>query len=546
MNQPSYQVLARKWRPQTFQDVVGQHHAVQALMNALEQKRLHHAYLFTGTRGVGKTTLARLVAKALNCEKGVSATPCCACAACMGMREGHFIDLIEIDAASKTRVEDIRELLSNAQYAPTQGRYKVYLVDEVHMLSSYSSNALLKTLEEPPAHVKFLLATTDPQKLPATVLSRCLQFNLRHLSPEQIIQQITYILEQENIPFEDTALHYIAKAAEGSMRDALSLLEQSIAYNNGTVSAYHTREMLGLVEQEGLLKLIQAIVNNEAPACLDIINQLAQQTTDFDLVLEELLSLLHQIALIQILAKTTVSTVQKDRPLTDAAEGLQHLAKLIEPEDIQLFYQIALIGRKDTPLAPTPKIGFEMLILRMLTFRPTVLPDKPLAAIQTATPDKETHPSHTISSASAKSQATHPSAHPLTPKLVPEAWGTVVKALNLNGAAKSIVEYSILATYQNNEVTLILSESQKPLLSQAQEHRIAVALSQYLGKTTKLIIRTDKTKLNTPAAQQQQQQQAKRQYIDQTMQKDPKIQAIIKRFDATIVHESVNLKETEQ
>lgn len=537
-----YQVLARKWRPQTFQAVVGQPYTVQTLMNALEKGRLHPAYLFTGTRGVGKTTLARLVAKALNCEQGVGATPCCQCDACKAISKGNFIDLLEIDAASQTRVEAIRELLSNAQYAPSQGRYKVYLIDEVHMLSTHSFNALLKTLEEPPPHIKFLLATTDPQKLPATILSRCLQFNLKHLSVEQITQRSAYILEQEKISFELAALQTIAKAANGSMRDALSLLDQAISYSDAAVSKQRVQEMLGFVEQEGLLKLLEAIVNNDAHACLTVIDQLAQFATDFDGVLEALLSLLHQIALIQALAKENLATPTPKAALDD--EQLQPLAKKIGPEDTQLFYQIALTGRKDIPLAPTPKVGFEMLVLRMLAFRPAPLINPNAPTRQPEIPHKTTAPSQSTTTVTPM-QTTTVTQSPM-PKLSPETWGTVVQELTtLKGVAKIIVEQCTLESFQGNEITLILNESQKPLLTQIQENHIAQALSQYLESPIKLKIRSEKAVLGSPAALKQQQIQAKQQQIKQAIADEPKIQAIMKRFNATIVHESVILKKTD-
>ncbi len=359
----SYQVLARKWRPRNFAELVGQTHVRQALTNALDNDRLHHAFLFTGTRGVGKTTIARILAKSLNCEQGISSTPCGQCGTCMEINEGRYVDLIEVDAASRTKVDETRELLENVQYAPSRGRYKVYLIDEVHMFSNSSFNALLKTLEEPPPHVKFLLATTDPQKLPVTILSRCLQFNLKHLSPEQIRNHLGMVLEKEGIVFDTPALGLIARAADGSMRDALSLLDQAIAFGGGSLCESDVRSMLGSIEQHHVLDLLTKLADGDAGALLTRIAQLAEQAPDFAGVLAELISTLHRIALAQAVPGA-VDDEMADR------EAVLALAGRLSPEDVQLYYQIALIGRRDLPLAPTPRGGFEMVLLRMLAFRP--------------------------------------------------------------------------------------------------------------------------------------------------------------------------------
>ena len=358
----SYEVLARKWRPRTFEEMVGQEHVLRALINALDSDRLHHAFLFTGTRGVGKTTIARILAKSLNCEQGVSSTPCGECSACREIDEGRFIDLIEVDAASRTKVEDTRELLENVQYAPTRGRYKVYLVDEVHMLSNHSFNALLKTLEEPPPHVKFLLATTDPQKLPVTVLSRCLQFNLKRLPQEKIASHLEKVLGAEQIRFEKGALRLLARAADGSMRDALSLLDQAIAHGGGALQEATVGEMLGTIDQGRVRALIRHLAADDGEALLQEAGLLSEQGADFLGVLAELLSLLHRIAVLQ-----TVGEMGEE---PEEEKALSELARLLSPEDTQLFYQIALLGRRDLPLAPDPRSGFEMILLRMLAFRP--------------------------------------------------------------------------------------------------------------------------------------------------------------------------------
>jgi DNA polymerase-3 subunit gamma/tau len=361
----SYQVLARKWRPHTFDEVAGQEHVLRALINALDNDRLHHAYLFTGTRGVGKTTLARILAKCLNCEQGVSSKACGECSACTEINEGRFIDLIEVDAASRTKVEDTRELLDNVQYLPTRGRYKVYLIDEVHMLSTHSFNALLKTLEEPPPHAKFLLATTDPQKLPVTVLSRCLQFNLKNLSPERIVDYLKGILDKENVPFEEAALWALARAADGSMRDALSLTDQGIAHGDGKLTANELSTMLGTIDRSTVLDICRQVAERNASAVLGLVEALAEHAPDYSGALAEILSIWHRVAVVQAVPGAL------DNSLGDQ-EVIRELAEKISREDVQLFYQICLLGRRDLPLAADPRSGLEMVLLRQLAFQPVL------------------------------------------------------------------------------------------------------------------------------------------------------------------------------
>ncbi|KPQ01389.1 MAG: DNA polymerase III subunit gamma/tau [Marinobacter sp. HL-58] len=359
----SYQVLARKWRPRTFEDMVGQEHVLQALIHALDNQRLHHAYLFTGTRGVGKTTIGRLLARCLNCETGVTATPCGICSSCQEIQEGRFVDLIEIDAASRTGVDDMRELTDNVQYSPSRGRFKVYLIDEVHMLTNQSFNAFLKTLEEPPEHVKFLLATTDPQKLPVTVLSRCLQFNLKRMTPEHIAGHLRHVLTQEGIPFEEPALWLLARAADGSMRDALSLTDQAIAFGNQKLSGSDVSNMLGTIDQRDIEKLVNALVESDGPALLSEISRISDFAPDYSVILADLLSLFHRVTMEQVVPGSV------DNALGDAAQ-VESLARRLSAEDAQLFYQAALMGRKDLAVTPDARMGFEMTLLRMLAFRP--------------------------------------------------------------------------------------------------------------------------------------------------------------------------------
>lgn len=399
----SYQVLARKWRPRSFREMVGQEHVLKALINALDHNRLHHAYLFTGTRGVGKTTIARILAKCLNCEGGISSEPCGDCSACREIAEGRFVDLIEVDAASRTKVEDTRELLDNVQYAPTRGRYKIYLIDEVHMLSNHSFNALLKTLEEPPDHVKFLLATTDPQKLPITILSRCLQFNLKNMSPERIVQHLHHVLTEELVPYDEASLWQLARSADGSMRDALSLTDQAIAYGSGKIADADVAAMLGTIDHQFIEQLITALVSGDAAALLNAVAAFAEQSPDYHSALGDLITLLHRIAIAQALPEAL------DNSYGDRQQILR-FAQSLASEDVQLFYQTALIGRRDLHLAPEPRGGFEMTLLRMLAFKPQGVADVPKKPL----PNPAAASSHLQSNEKA-STAPEPVPQPLSP-----------------------------------------------------------------------------------------------------------------------------------
>ena len=418
----SYQVLARKWRSRTFKELVGQAHVLQALVNALDNDRLHHAYLFTGTRGVGKTSIARILAKCLNCEEGVSSDPCGVCAACREIDEGRFVDLIEVDAASRTRLEDTKELLDNVQYAPTRGRFKVYLIDEVHMLSTHSFNALLKTLEEPPPHVKFLLATTDPHKLPITILSRCLQFSLKNMQPEKVVEHLQHVLDSEKIAYEVPALWQLGRAADGSMRDALSLTDQAIAYCGDKLTSQSVTAMLGTIDQDQVYRVLDALAAGQASAVLDAVCELAEHSPDYVAVLGDMLSALHRIALAQAVPDV-VDNSQGDR------ERILELAGKVTAEDVQLYYQTGMIGRRDLPLAPDPRGGFEMVLLRMLAFRPDGVPTAPQQALPGGDSSQREVQSSPASSSESRSEPEEPeprgtepaaSVEPPTPAPEPE------------------------------------------------------------------------------------------------------------------------------
>lgn len=537
----SYQVLARKYRPRTFDQMVGQEHVLRALINALDQNRLHHAYLFTGTRGVGKTTLARLFAKCLNCETGIGSKPCEQCTACQEINTGRFVDLIEVDAASRTKVEDTRELLENVQYAPTRGRYKVYLIDEVHMLSTHSFNALLKTLEEPPPHIIFLLATTDPQRLPVTVLSRCLQFNLKNLSPEQILTQLETVLKQENINFEVTANKLIAHAANGSMRDALSLLDQAIAYSGNKVIEQDVRAMLGTIEQTHIFELLTAVMANDANKIVTIIHQLAEQAADFINVLEEFISTLHQIAIAQV-----VAGIQSEN-----SEKIYQFTKQISAEDIQLYYQIGLIGRRDISLAPSLRTGFEMVMLRMLAFKPVEIKTRP---ITTSSNNSEVskltsmpHGSRPIPGRDDKKgdNSQLPSRNDTPISTGEFDWQTIVTQLNLTGFALALANNCSLKEYKDNRVSLLLDPNQTAMHNPKNEARLAEALSNHLGKPTTIKISVGTTNMATPAQQTQQQRTEKLQTASKNLENDANLQALIKVFDAKIQPDSIQAIESE-
>ncbi|WP_455200963.1 DNA polymerase III subunit gamma/tau [Kaarinaea lacus] len=588
----SYQVLARKWRPRNFSELAGQEHVQRALINALESDRLHHAFLFTGTRGVGKTTIARILAKSLNCEKGISATPCGECSACREINEGRFVDLIEVDAASKTKVEDTRDLLENVQYVPTRGRYKVYLIDEVHMLSTHSFNALLKTLEEPPPHVKFLLATTDPQKLPVTILSRCLQFNLKRLPPDLIAEHLEKILHQENLNFEHTAITLIAEAADGSMRDALSLLDQAIAYGGGELKETEVRTMLGTVDKTHVFELLQALANRDSANLLSNIEQLASHSADFESVLNEILSLLHRIALTQIAPDAI------DEQAPEKAQTTQ-LAESISAEDTQLYYQIGLLGKRDLPLAPNSKLGFEMVMLRMLAFQPVTrnAEQKPIAAkprttaqpaqstpeagAQTPPPQTQqtksqhleaisktlgsTSPKKKLSSkdgnntipgnkgsdnkgsdnkpAAVEIEVTAATGSPkdrYTPLPIDENdWESLIENLSLTGVPLQLAKNCALLNCQDELIELALSESHKQFHSKQREEILQQALEASTGKKLKLTINFKDKVDGTPSLREQQRIRDRQAAAENDIYTDNNVKTIVETFDGRISTKSI-------
>jgi len=516
----AYQVLARKWRPHDFPQMVGQAHVLQALTNALTSNRLHHAYLFTGTRGVGKTTVARILAKSLNCESGVTAHPCGQCLTCREIDEGRFVDLIEVDAASRTKVEDTRDLLENVQYAPSRGRYKVYLIDEVHMLSTHSFNALLKTLEEPPSHVKFLLATTDPKKLPPTILSRCLQFNLKRLPRQQIVPHLTKIVLEEGISYEAGALNLLAQAADGSLRDALSLLDQAIAYGSGNLSSVDVGNMLGTLDQNVVLELVKGLATNDAATILQQVAVLAEQNPDFVDLLGDILSLLQRIALAQVVSRT-VDTNQPDGSV------ILQLAQQLSPEDVQLFYQIALLGRRDLPLAPEPRGGFEMVILRMLAFRPNrvSLDTVEVPKVQNQTPS---------SIAAPKSIPTRQAPPPQSSMNSGDEWGSVVQSLGLNGLVRQLALNCELKQREGDVWHLTLSPTNKLLFTEDRKKQIEKMLRKQHGDLQSIYIRVGQKETETSAVEQRRIQEAHQQYAVNAIDNDPFVTYMVDHCEARI------------
>lgn len=539
----SYQVLARKWRPKSFQDMVGQSHVLKALTNALDQDRLHHAYLFTGTRGVGKTTLARILAKCLNCDNGVSSTPCGTCNACVAIDEGRFVDLIEVDAASRAKVEETRDLMDNVQYAPSSGRFKVYLIDEIHMFSNHSFNALLKTLEEPPPHVKFLLATTEPKKLPVTILSRCLQFNLSHLTNDQITKQVEMILGQENIEFDSGSAELIARGAAGSMRDALSLLDQAIAYGGGALVESQVRTMMGTIDSADLNGLIQALIDADPEALLNTVETIALQSPDFDALLAELLSLIQKIAIIQLLPADSSNPLKDNSVLVDFANA-------INKEGAQLYYQIGMMGRKDLYLAPDVKSGFEMVMIRMLAFRPMAgneVVSKPQTlksasrpSTQEATPKASPDVAIQTDAAPEHMPTVPREDTPIKSASSDNEWKKVIDEMALVGLVKELAGNCVLKTHTDNRIELALAPSQEHLLlNQNQKERLEQAIQTRFGSDVKLVILVEDSSNETPAETNARLERERQKAAENSVNNDPTVKSLMDTFNASVDKDSI-------
>jgi DNA polymerase-3 subunit gamma/tau len=526
----SYQALARKWRPRKFADLVGQDHVVRALTNALERGRLHHAYLLTGTRGVGKTTIARLLAKSLNCATGVTATPCGVCPACVDIDAGRFVDLLELDAASNTGIDNMREILDNARYAPTVGRYKVYLIDEVHMLSKAAFNSMLKTLEEPPEHVKFILATTDPQKIPVTVLSRCLQFNLKALPPAQIAARLAEILRAEDVAYDDAALAVIAHSARGSMRDALSVLDQAIAYGAGEVREAAVRAMLGAVDADYAYRIADALLAGDGQALLAEAAGLTERSLSLTAALDELAGLFHRIAVAQ-----TVADIADALPDAVRVAGY---ARAFTPEVVQLGYQICVQGRADMALAPDESTGFAMTLLRLLAFEPGQgTPAQGKAAARPVT--REVAASGGQASGQAPSV---PGAEPRSATLTPLAiadWPAFVAGLKLSGIALQLAAQTELKSIAGNEIVLAVPEAARHLTDKAYTDKLKAALDDALGRRVRLRFDVDPATGATLAAQEKRERAEARAKTEAAFRDDPFVQDVLSRFDATIKPESI-------
>jgi DNA polymerase-3 subunit gamma/tau len=538
----SYQVLARKWRPRRFADLVGQTHVARALINGLDHDRLHHAFLFTGTRGVGKTTIARILAKSLNCEAGVSSQPCGTCQSCREVDEGRFVDLIEVDAASRTKVDDTRELLDNVQYAPTRGRYKVYLIDEVHMLSGHSFNALLKTLEEPPPHVKFLLATTDPQKLPVTVLSRCLQFHLKRLSPEQIAVQLEKILGAEGIAFDAASLKLLARSADGSMRDALSLLDQAIAFGGGAVSETEVREMLGSIDNSVIEAILEALAQADARGLLAAVADANDLNADPEGVLNELLLALHRLALLQAAPEAEIDA--------DHAEVLRNYVDRVTPEDVQLFYQIGLHGRRDIALAPDARSGLEMTLLRMLAFRPVALAPEASTGRTVPAARSAANAATVARPAAAPVPVTQADVRPQTggtPVPMPAAgrgdgWSDTVVKLGLTALTRELANHCTLDSIEGNVMRLTLDQASAHLLNKEREAVLQKALATHYDRPLELRITTGSPQTETPARERQRTQSERQQAAVEVILNDPNVQALQENFNARVDTGSIRPK----
>ena len=550
----TYEVLARKWRPRIFSEMVGQEHVLQTLVNALDQDRLHHAYLFTGTRGVGKTSIARILAKSINCEKGVSSTPCGVCSACISIPEGRFLDLIEVDAASRTKVDDTRELLENVQYSPSTGRFKVYLIDEVHMLSTHSFNALLKTLEEPPAHVKFLFATTDPQKLPVTILSRCLQFNLKNISPEVIVEHLKYVLNKEKIKYEEPGLWFIARAADGSMRDALSLTDQAISYCSEELKKTDICNMLGSIDRTAINDLVLGLLDNDGSAVMSAVQKISDFSPDYSDALGEILSLFHKIAIAQTIPDALTNS-------DDDKEFILNIAERISSEDIQLYYQIALLGRRDLVLAPDPRVGFEMILIRMLAFYPDQSnigerPEVPIGTINTA--DKITEKKIPKPALNKKEGIKAAVNETLEPEIIEnkkdvegsvekvslaeissESWFKVHEDLPINGVLKNISSNLVLSKVDGASFSFVLDESESAFYDVSHEKKLALELSEFFKTIISVEIKIGAVASETPKNRHTRLKEEVKAKATKNLNSDPNVNEITNIFDGVLLKNTI-------
>lgn len=540
----SYQVLARKWRPRSFASLVGQEHVVRALTHALTARRLHHAYLFTGTRGVGKTTLARILAKALNCETGITASPCGTCAACQEIDSGRFVDLLEVDAATNTKVDEMRQLLENAVYAPTRGRFKVYVIDEVHMLSNSAFNAMLKTLEEPPEHVKFILATTDPQKIPVTVLSRCLQFNLKQMTQPLIADHLRHILEVEVIWAEPGALQLLARSAAGSMRDALSLLDQAIAHGSGKVEESQVREMLGAVDLDHLFSIVDALLAGDATALLRVADDMAARSLSFDAALQEMASLFTRIQIAQLAPPAIADDMPERLRLLEVASRL-------DPEFVHLAYQIAVHGRQELPLAPDEQAGFIMTLLRLHAFRPLLdgaAGTHPAPGSFGVGAPTAQEPRVTASDSGLGHDERRPLDPPVEQAVLSAAaepgrpagdWPDILTALKIGGMARELAQHCELRELLGARIVLRLSPTHRHLLMKPAQDKLQQSLGEYFARPLQLTIELEEVSGDTPAAAAQRDRRERMDRAIASVEQDGFVREVIEVFDATLIESSI-------
>jgi len=542
----TYHVLARKWRPRVFEEIVGQPHVVTALSNALESKRLHHAYLFTGTRGVGKTTLARILAKAINCETGITAHPCGKCRACTEIDAGRFVDLLEVDAATNTKVDEMRDLLDTAQYMPVAGRFKVYIIDEVHMLSKHAFNSMLKTLEEPPEHVKFILATTDPQRLPVTILSRCLQFNLKPLTPALIAGHLQKVLDAEKIPYEEAALAHLGRAAAGSLRDSLSLLDQAIAHGGGKVTAAQVSDMLGSLGSDLLWPLLERVAEGDGAGTVREAERIAQRSISMDEALEEIAAMLHRVAL----AQAGVAPAADDPD----AQRISALAERLDAGRVQVMYQIAVLGRRDLPLAPDEFAGFSMALLRMISFlqapgaqRPAGEADRgktSAAKIARAPAAASPAPAPAAKGGSAPA-AREPAPEPApmaasTPAVPFEGdWPAFIERLNLTGMAGMVARHGELDSYENGHLVLVVPETHRMYAERAYQEKLKAALQPHLGPSLRLTVRVGTVSGNSVAAAKSREMAERQANAAEAIEDDPFVRDLVRDLGAEVVASSI-------